>query len=503
MTKIINDTHLSISVGTKLEISQIKNFTRRVAVKNEGTTREEYYSDGNIELNEQIELIYKIYSSFHYVNHEGEKVYKLILGNSIHTIKKDYNHFLYAVKTVFPNAFIGDEFETIKLKELFNEIEIKELKMYKEVTSFFIDKSYLSVTDNDVTLYKAKRISDVVDNSNVSKEEKKDIIDRFNKHWRGHIGDVLDWLTAYRYAPDKKSARLVILAESNFGKSKLFEWLGEFGEATFLNMEDFKKGGINDKAPEEYYNKTALVLDEAMSFPRKLYDISNYMYIRPMREKARRVDINAIVLLSRDGGDFNSTHIDKQTANRITVIDFRKERTKDLRDVMTGYSKALVKSVLIEYLYNELKRRIEEYELIDSNIQRGEKAEEAIEKAFKNNNSNKVDLDNTKDFFEAFNDAVYQIIENPKESLSYDVYNNIWLDSTITTPKGTIIKRPATTIKKLVIDYDESLAFELKYKNINQLLSSLRSENKAHFIDGKTVRGALIENILKDAEGLF
>jgi len=483
---------IELTKNTVIGFSEIGNFTRKQAVSNPDTAKEFPYDKGNIEIERQLEMIYKIYNSFYYVNHEGEKHLKYISSVNSLRIDRDFKHFSYAVKRLFSDLMLEDTYETIKLKELFEEIKLKPLMMYSEIESYFLSHSYINVVDNKVTLYKAKKISDVVNTSTISKEDKEEIIKRYKDHWRGYLPKILSWLTAYRYAVDKKSARLVILAESNFGKSKLFEWLEEFGEATFLNMEDFKKGGINDKSPDLYENKTALVLDEALSFPRKLYDISDYMYIRPMREKARKVPINAIVLLSRDGGSFNASHVDKQTANRITLIDFRGLDTKDLLEVMTGYTKAVVKNVLVEYLYEEIKRRIESYEALSSNLERAEKAEEIISKVFKTKDSINKDMKNTKDFFDAVKEALEDIIENPRETLSSQAYNEVWRDSVVETENGIIIKRPATTIKKLVVDYDETLTNEMKYKDINQILSFLGIENKAHFYNGRTIRGVML-----------
>jgi len=167
---------------------------------------------------------------------------------------------------------------------------------------------------------------------------------------------------------------------------------------------------------------------------------------------------------------------------------------------MTGYTKAVVKNVLIEFLYNEVKRRIESYEALSSDLERAEKAEEIINKVFRTKDSINKDMKNVKDFFEAVKEALEHVISNPRENLSSKVYNDIWRDSVVESEKGMIIKRPATTIKQLVIDYDETLEHELKYKDINQVLSFLGVENKAHYHNGRTVRGVMIKKEVKEED---
>jgi len=174
------------------------------------------------------------------------------------------------------------------------------------------------------------------------------------------------------------------------------------------------------------------------------------------------------------------------------MIDFRGLDTKDLLDVMSGYTKAVVKNVLVEYLYSEIKRRIESYEALSSDLERAEKAEEIINKVFRAKDNINKDMKNTKDFFDAVKEALEDIIQNPRETLSSQVYNEVWRDSVVETENGIIIKRPATTIKKLVVDYDETLSNEMKYKDINQILSFLGIENKAHFYSGRTIRGVML-----------
>ena len=84
------------------------------------------------------------------------------------------------------------------------------------------------------------------------------------------------------------------------------------------------------------------------------------------------------------------------------------------------------------------------------------------------------------------------IIESPKEALSYETYNNVWLGNIKVTKKGVILLRQNTNLEKLLLDYDKSLKTELEHKNAIQILEYLGLEVKQHKIDGKNFRGVLM-----------
>jgi len=482
---------LKLTKNTKIGFATLGDFTMKVALSKPNTTKQKPCDDGNIEYSEQLELIYKIYNAFESVNNQGEKGFKYLGRANDLLIERDYKSFRHAVAVLFKDFLIKGEYETINLSKLFLELKNKPMKNYLKINSYFIENDYYKIDDDTITLYKAKKISDVCDTSHIIEEKKREIISRYNTHWRGNLSIILDWLVAYKYAVNKKNAKLAILANSNFGKSKLFQWLEKFGEATFLNLDDFKKGGINDKSPDEYEDKLALVLDEANSFPRRLFDISDYMYIRPMRAKSVKVNVNAIVLLAYDGGSLNNTYVDKQVANRLTMIDLRKFDTKDLGDVMVGFTEAEVEHTIIEYLYHEVKRRVEEYKKMDNDLRRAEKAERVIKTSFEGKEG-VTDLKSKKDFFETVREALEHIIESPKEALSYEIYNNVWLGNIKVTKKGVILLRQNTNLEKLLLDYDKSLKTELEHKDTIQILEYLGLEVKQHKIDGKNFRGVLM-----------
>jgi len=491
---------IEINKDTLIGCSKLKAFTRKVALSKPNTAKEAPYEKGNINYSEQLELIYKIYNSFVYVNDGGSFHFKYIGTTNTFQIERKLDMFKHVLGAVFSNVWIDGEYETINIEKLFKELKLKSPLMYMEIESYFIEEDYYHKTSSQITLYKKKEIKNLVNTSTIKDDVKKDIIGKYLTHWRNYLPKILSWLTAYKYATSKKSARLVILAESNFGKSKLFEWLESFEEATFMNLDDFKKGGIHDKEPSLYEDKTALVLDEMMTFPRSLYDLGGFFYVRPQKMKAIKANINALVLLGRDGGTFNNDYMEKQTANRITLIDFRKLQTEDLGVVMEGYSQAIVSAVLTEYLFNELKRRRDDYEALPTKIDRELKAEEYINKVFSQNDNIKKDLTNRKEFFDTVKENLEYILSNPQQALSNRVHNEIWKDSAIYTADGWFVKRPAKVIRSILIDFDNTLKDELQHKSVNQILDFMDVKNKTHRYEGRPIQAVFFSHRVEEGE---
>jgi hypothetical protein len=245
-----------------------------------------------------------------------------------------------------------------------------------------------------------------------------------------------------------------------------------------------------------------LVVDEVTSFHRKLFEVEDYLMIRPMRNHAIKIPINSRILLSADGGTFNNEYMDKQIVNRVAVIDLRGEQTGDLGSlpVTKKYGRKKIQLVMTHYLYTQILNRLKEYDRLN-HIDKADKADNIIQSIFD------IYKQQKEDFFEIVQNSLYEILANPKDALDSYTYN-ILLDAMVTRQDGWIIKRPETVIPKILINYDESLEYELGYKKVKQIEAKIDGFiTKPFKIDDpeggmgatKTIRGLFIpkEKIIK------
>ena len=467
-----SDTLDSYSVIT------LGEFTQSVAIYKRGTVAQKEI-DNPLPLDKQLNLIKAIYDRCYSVKIDNEKLLILDLGNGVkQNIERNYKNFGTIIKSVFRDTIYsdnGEKYETINLPKLFEFIKNKEVYSYRESLSIFHYENRLITHEDKKEIVLEKKLNYSFNIDGISKEAYDEVVKGINDHWRGFIPKILDYMIAGVYATDKKNLWVLILAKSNFGKSKLFKWCEPYGGTVFTDMEDLtRKNNINNLSPSDYEGKLFLTIDEVLYFDRGLYKIEDYLAVRPMHGTIQHVPINARFLLSADGGIFNDDFIETQTKNRVSIIDFRKYDTKELGDlpITKKYGKATIQQVMTHYLYTEQKKRLDEYEPL-SFLERANKADKIIETVFKENKSTK------KDFFEAVEEYIYEIFNNPKGALDSRTYD-IFRDSVIKISTGWVLKRPASTLKEILLSYDKNLKREFEHKKVSQIIDSIEGFKKFH-----------------------
>ena len=463
------------------------DFTQKEAIFKRGTLQEDT-KPNPLTINEQMELISNIFNRCYNIKIDGKKEILLdLLDGKTQLIERNYKNFGTVMKMAFRDISDKDGFECINLPKLFEVIKTKEVYSFRHSRSIFHESNRLVIDREKNELILELKIDYDFNIGDVSKTAYNDIVKELNAHWQGLLPLILDHIIAGKYVSDKKNIWLLVMADSNFGKSKLFKWLEPFGGAGFINFGDLTNSGISDKSPDEYDGKMCLVIDEVTSFHRKLFEIEDYLMVRPMRNHSIKVPINSRILLSADGGTFNNEYMDKQIINRVAVIDLRGQKTKDLGslDVVREYGRYTIQLVMTHYLYNELKRRLEEYGKL-THIDRANKADNTISKIFDKYRQTK------KDFFEIVEQSLYEILEDPKSALDDRTFD-LFRDALVDNQNAWIIKRPKDVIEKVLVNYDKSLEYELKYKTIQQIATKIQGFKEGAFkVMGKTVRGLYI-----------
>jgi len=483
MTQKTNYTHKTRLGNTS---SVIGDFMQKMAIKKRGTNQEDK-RENPLKDKEQIALIMEIFSRCHNVKIDGQKEILLdLLDGQVQHIERNYKNFSTIIKITF-RSVAKEGYENINLPKLFEVIKSKNSYSFRTSKSIFNERNQLVVNEARKELINELKINYNFNIGDIDKKSYDEIVSGINNHWRGLVPLILDHIVAGKFVSDKKNLWLLVMADSNFGKSKLFKWIEPFGGSVFMDFKDLVSDGISNKSPDEIEGKMCLVVDEVTSFHRKLFEVEDYLMIRPMRNHAVKIPINSRILLSADGGTFNNEYMDKQIVNRVAVVDLRGTNTGELGDLSITHKHGRYKIALVmtHWLYTEIFKRLQEYRSLD-HIDRANKADNTIQEIFNRYKQKK------SDFFEIVKASLYEILPEPSTALD-DYHARILGEAIIYREDGYIIKRPQEIINKILINYDKSLEYELGYKNIKQIEAKISGFKIGSFkVDGKTVRGLFI-----------
>jgi len=481
------EIQLGINSKQVTSFSSVSDFTQSKAINGKDS------KDNFLEYSEQEEMIKDMYNRLYSIKVDGKKELIYSLGDGrIQNIERTYKNFKVMMRFFYGNDLIDRAgFMSINLEKLFELVKNKDLYSFRESRSIFHARNEFIVNEEKHELISNIKIDYSFEIERIPLSERVEIIEGINEHWNGHLVTILDHLVASKYVTDKKNAWLMIMADSNFGKSKIFKWIEKFGGSAFIDFKDLVGGGISDKSPDEFEGKLCLVIDEVTNFHRNLFKIEDYLTVRPMRQHSVQIPINSRILLSADGGTFNNEYMDKQIINRVAVIDFRGKSSKDLGDLSVSkkYGKYKVQTTMTHYLYMELRSRLEHYESLN-NIDKANYADEKISNIFEKFKQKK------SDFFEMVERSIYEILDNPLDCLDEN-FKKVYLSGVVSIDtnkfSGWIVKRPQDVLMKLLSHYDKTLEYELQYKTITQIETKIDGFKLGAFkIDGKSVRGLYI-----------
>jgi hypothetical protein len=466
--------------------SIIGDFMQERAIKKRNTNQQEEIKNP-LDDKQQMTLIMSIFNRCHNVKIDGQKEILLdLLDGQVQHIERNYKNFSTIIKITFRKVS-SEGYECINLPKLFEVIKTKNSYSFRTSKSIFNEKNQLVINEARKELINELKIKHNFNINDITKKEYDSIVHGIDEHWQGLIPLILDHIVAGKFVSDKKNLWLLVMADSNFGKSKLFKWIEPFGGSVFMDFKDLTSNDISNKSPDEIEGKMCLVIDEVTSFHRKLFEVEDYLMIRPMRNHAIKIPINSRILLSADGGTFNNEYMDKQIVNRVAVVDLRGKQTGELGDLSITHQHGRYKIALVmtHYLYTQIFNRLQEYRSLN-HIERANKADKTIQEIFNRYKQKK------NDFFQIVETSLYEILQESKEALD-NYHYNILQDAIIFREDGYIIKRPQEIIPKILINYDKSLEYELGYKNIKQIESKISGFKIGSFkVDGKAVRGIFI-----------
>ena len=487
---------------------QYIRFVKAMAVYKAGTKDEDRIPNP-LTFSEQVELIDDIFTNCKLVKTEdGGRIAIYYGGDVVLFAERAIQNFTTLIlerfkKITYTSKTDKQTYMCINLNKVFEVLKSTQIYSFVRSVSVFHDKNHM-VIDNSSNVPKMTIYTKLNYKSNLGKitnEQYNDVVEGMNKHWQGYIPIILDHMVAGKFTNDKKNLWLAIFANTNFGKSKLFEFMEKQQYLKILEFQDLATTGITNVSPEDVEGKLALVVDEVLSFNRNLFKISDYITMRPMGRHSVNVGVNSRYLLSADGGVFNNAHMEAQIVSRVAILDLRKSNYTRMQDleITKKHGKAIIEIVMIDYLYNEIQKRFNEYAKLDD-IDKINKADNVITKIFEEHKINKPDL------FDTINDSLQAIMNDMHNSLD-DRTTDELLKAVAVLPDGWLLRRPNTVLNKILINYDESLSYELSFKSVEQIANALDGYSiRTMKIAGKTTRGFFIPkhpeiiNVNKDTD---
>jgi len=490
---------VNTSLLIKNTSSRKSDFFLEKLYKNRGK-KDEIVILNPLNLEEQFILITKILNNIFSVDIDGKNQLILHIGNgNILYIEKNYKNFFTNLKMHFRDVE-KDGFTTLNLNKLFELLKSRKRYKYNKAISVFFKENRLIVDEENDELINEIKIDYHFDGLEIDVTIYNEIVNEINKHWQGYILTIIDHLVAGQYVSDKKNLWLLIMADSNFGKSKLFKWIEPFGGSAFVDFLDLKSDGISNKDPKEYMGKICLVIDEVLKFSREMFKIEEYLTVRPMRNHAIKIPIGSRIMLSADGGVFNADFLEKQIQNRVAKIDLRECKTEDLGEleITKKYGEYSIGKVMELYLYREIFNRINEYEKLNKK-DKADRASAIIKNIFKNNKFDVID------FFEKVEESIYEILENDEvlDKFHREILQEAKVRVDNKNRNGWLILRAKTVIPLILTNYDKALEFEMKFKTISQISEKIKNfehPKNGLTIDGRKMKGLFISDKKKNID---
>ncbi len=151
-----------------------------------------------------------------------------------------------------------------------------------------------------------------------------DFLEHFPKY-----PELILFILAARFSYDRKKSYLWMRAESDFGKSFIFDAVfGEIGLTAHIKETELK-GAISGTASgldlEQFVHAWILLFEEFKGAVSELKDITHSIHITPKFGNKTQVDVYAKIMLSAETVPslINENGVEKQFANRIAFFDLK------------------------------------------------------------------------------------------------------------------------------------------------------------------------------------
>lgn len=228
----------------------------------------------------------------------------------------------------------------------------------RQTTDMFADESRVSLADPVVAEIVLAHRELAVD-----AELDPEIIADYLEHFP-EFDDLLDAITAAKFAPDRKEAYLWLHCVSDWGKGFLISVFRELGIVTEISVSEAEKaftGSPVALSELNFYNSFLVVFDEFKNVKAELKQLQNYIMLSPKNQLRVECQLYFKVFLSKEAvpslaGDRG---IDDQFANRFALI--RGKSTITCRKVFNRKGKGHYLRAVAHYAADRINKRIKKY----------------------------------------------------------------------------------------------------------------------------------------------
>ena len=412
------------------------------------------------------------------------KNYYSFLEKRYYSTEKDIQRF---VSHAFNKAHITSEItkyhddkvdDYLKMIISFVINKIRDNNQYssvKYISNPFLDKAGVTF-ENQVMKITFKDLFPIIPQYHIDEA----IVDDYKKHFSG-LDDFLDFLLASRFGADRKKAYLWFRAESDWGKSWLFQGvLGSLKLATTITENELKQcysGGASGFNADMFIHSWFLLVDEFKSAVSEIKNITHELTFSPKFQGQVTVPLYAKIFSSAENVRSlnNDGMVESQFANRFM---FWTETGKLTERALFTNNQLFYTSVMKTYVYEYLKKRADEYiALGESNA--GNEANKVLNKIIK---AKKVNTD-----------SVEEVLLDRIKEFKEDFQNNMLLEKYWFEFKGDIYIQNKDKFINVFLDeyFAEEAKKTLKYKEPNIILGIEDGARYSRRVNGKAKCGYL------------
>ncbi|QOY54527.1 hypothetical protein HUE87_11775 [Candidatus Sulfurimonas marisnigri] len=320
-------------------------------------------------------------------------------------------------------------------------------------------------------------------------KEDDSIVTDYKEHFKD-LDMFLDFLLASRFGADRKKAYMWFRAQSDWGKSWLFQGvLSGLKLATTITESELKKsysGGASGFTADMFTHSWFLFIDEFKSAVSEIKNITHELSFSPKFQGQVTVPLYAKIFSSAENVSSlnNDGMVESQFANRF--IFWTEEGRLTGRDLYAN-NQLLYTKVIISYVYNYLKTKAEMYISLGE-IEASNRANEVLNQIIKAKEVATVSVEEVlAERIEEFKEEYQDIFELREQFFIYEDY--------------VYVKHKGKFIEAFLNTYFSEVEIKIiRHKEQNMILGISDSERYTKRVGGKSVSGYKWKRIEKPVQ---
>lgn len=252
----------------------------------------------------------------------------------------------------------------VALTEVIEHIKLHNQRPKLElVTDMFTDETLIDLTRADKAIFRFKYTPSIYDLTGCDERQMSSIYEDYNDHFP-LLAEVIEFVVAARFAPDRKTAYLWFHCPSDWGKGFFLSILDDLGLAVNLSEKELDSllgGSPVGKSPHDFVNTLALIFDEAKRVTGNHKLLQSSIPCTPKHEMTVYVDVYLKLFLSAEhiyslAGEHG---VETQFANRFNLL--RLEGNLSERPLFRDVGSGLYQKVCKHFISRKIDEKINYY----------------------------------------------------------------------------------------------------------------------------------------------